>query len=499
MPKYVYDFIEGDKDQKDLLGGKGANLAEMARLGLPVPPGFTVTTTACRAFLASGHVPDGLFAEIGEHLRQLEIRTDKRLGDAADPLLLSVRSGGKFSMPGMMETILDIGLNDHSVEGLAAHAHDDRFAWDSYRRLIQMFGRTVYDIPARQFESEMSVVKAAAGVEADNDLTADDLRRLVAAFKKVFRAGAGREFPQAPHEQLHLAVRAVFASWRSPRAGLYRRQEHIPDDLGTAVNIMAMVFGNLGVDSGTGVAFTRDPATGARGVYGDYLTNAQGEDVVSGVRNTVSLEQLEAIDPVSFHHLVSIMDTLEKHYRDLCDIEFTVERGKLWMLQTRVGKRTPAAALTIANQLVEEGLIDLDEALARVTGEHLTQLMFPTFDDRALPAPLARGVPASPGAAFGRVVFDSAEAAAASGENVILVRRETSPDDLAGMIAAAGILTSRGGKTSHAAVVARGMGKTCVCGAEDVRIAPDERSFTVDGVTVNAGDDISIDGSTGAV
>ncbi|MEV4536652.1 pyruvate, phosphate dikinase [Asanoa sp. NPDC049518] len=497
MPKYVYAFIEGDKDKKDLLGGKGANLAEMARLGLPVPPGFTIATTACRAFLASGDMPDGLYTEIADHLRELETRTGKRLGDPADPLLLSVRSGGKFSMPGMMETILDIGLNDHSVEGLTAHTGDPRFAWDSYRRLIQMFGRTVFDVPAERFEAEMDSAKSGAGVATDNELTADQLRRLVGTYKIVFRAATGRDFPQAPHEQLQLAVRAVFASWRAPRAALYRRQEHIPDDLGTAVNIMAMVFGNLGTDSGTGVAFTRDPATGARGIYGDYLTNAQGEDVVAGVRNTVSLEALEVIDPASFHQLLSIMDTLEKHYRDLCDIEFTIERGKLWMLQTRVGKRTPAAAFIIASQLVDEGLIDLDEALSRVTGEHLTQLMFPTFDDDALPEPLTRGVPASPGAAVGRVVFDSA--AAVDAGDAILVRRETSPDDLAGMIAARGILTSRGGKTSHAAVVARGMGKTCVCGADDIQIAPDGRSFTVGVVTVNAGDRISIDGSTGAV
>ncbi|MEV4624224.1 pyruvate, phosphate dikinase [Asanoa sp. NPDC049573] len=498
MTKYVYDFIEGDKDKKDLLGGKGANLAEMARLGLPVPPGFTIATTACRAYLATGETPPGLFAEIGDHLRELEIRVDKPLGDPTDPLLLSVRSGGKFSMPGMMETILDIGLNDDSVEGLARRTGDARFAWDSYRRLIQMFGRTVFDIPAERFDAQMQTVKSAAGVVADTDLTADDLRRLVVAYKKAFRAAAGREFPQAPHEQLQLAVQAVFASWQAPRAALYRRREQIPDDLGTAVNIMAMVFGNLGPDSGTGVAFTRDPATGARGVYGDYLANAQGEDVVAGVRNTVPLDKLDAIDPVSYRQLLSIMDTLEKHYRDLCDIEFTIERGKLWMLQTRVGKRTPAAAFTIAGQLVDEGLIDLDEAVARVTGEQLTQLMFPTFDDGALPAPLTSGVPASPGAAVGRLVFDSAEAAAATGD-VILVRRETSPDDLAGMIAAQGILTSRGGKTSHAAVVARGMGKTCVCGAADVVIASDAQSFTVGDVTVHAGDSISIDGSTGAV
>jgi len=496
MSGYVYDFVEGNKDLKDLLGGKGANLAEMTRMGLPVPPGFTVTTEACREYLRTGTVPEGMFAEVEQHLRLMQTRIGKRLGNPGDPLLLSVRSGGKFSMPGMMETILDIGLSDASVVGLARQSRDERFAWDSYRRLIQMFGKTVFDVPGEDFETELAHARAAAGVATDAELTATQLQDLVHAYKKVFHAHTGRDFPQAPHEQLFLAITSVFTSWNAERAVLYRRQERIPQDLGTAVNVMAMVFGNRGADSGTGVAFTRNPATGRRGVYGDYLTNAQGEDVVAGIRNTVGLQELATIDPGSYRQLLSIMERLEQRYRDLCDIEFTVENGKLWMLQTRVGKRTAAAAFVIAAQLVDEGTITLDEALQRVTGEQLAQLMFPSFDTAAAPAPLASGVPASPGAAVGAVVFDSAAAAAATGP-VILVRRETNPDDLPGMIAAQGILTSRGGKTSHAAVVARGMGKTCVCGAEQLEIGED--SFTVGGRIVHAGEVISVDGTTGRV
>ena len=498
MARYVYNFGDGNKDLKDLLGGKGANLAEMTRMGLPVPPGFTITTLACREYLRTGSVPAGLFEEVEEHLREIQARMDKRLGDRGDPLLLSVRSGGKFSMPGMMETILDIGLTDTSVLGLAARSGDARFAWDSYRRLIQMFGRTVFDVPAEAFESELTGARAHAGVTSDAELGVAELQDLVRAYKKVFHAHAGRDFPQAPHEQLYLAITAVFSSWNAERAVLYRRQERIPQDLGTAVNVMAMVFGNRGADSGTGVAFTRDPATGRRGVYGDYLTNAQGEDVVAGIRNTVSLHELSTIDPRSYRQLLSVMERLEQRYRDLCDIEFTIENGKLWMLQTRVGKRTPAAAFVIAGQLVDEGTITLDEALQRVTGEQLAQLMFPSFDPTALPTPLTTGVPASPGAAVGAIVLDSAAAAAASGP-VILVRRETNPDDLAGMIAAQGILTSRGGKTSHAAVVARGMGKTCVCGAEELVIDTEAETVTVHGTVLHAGDIVSLDGTTGRV
>ncbi|MFG1605182.1 pyruvate, phosphate dikinase [Actinoplanes sp. NPDC049265] len=486
MSRYVYDFTEGSKDQKDLLGGKGANLAEMTRMGLPVPPGFTISTEACRAYLRTGNVPSGLFAEVEDHLRRVETQLGKRLDDAHDPLLLSVRSGGKFSMPGMMETILDIGLSDASVEGLAARSGDERFAWDSYRRLIQMLGRTVFDVPAAEFETGSPTEQMGVA----------ELRDLVEAHKKAFRAYTGREFPQAPHEQLFLAITAVFRSWNAERAVLYRRQERIPQDLGTAVNVMAMVFGNRGPDSGTGVAFTRDPATGRRGVYGDYLPNAQGEDVVAGIRNTVSLSALAGIDPASYRQLLSIMERLEQRYRDLCDIEFTIENGKLWMLQTRVGKRTPAAAFVIAAQLVDESVITLDEALLRVNGEQLAHLMFPSFDLAAAPPALTTGVPASPGAASGAVVFDSAAASAATGP-VILVRRETNPDDLPGMIAAQGILTSRGGKTSHAAVVARGMGQTCVCGAEEIEVG--DGQFTVGGRVVRAGEIISIDGTTGRV
>jgi pyruvate,orthophosphate dikinase len=499
---YVYDFADGNRNQKDLLGGKGANLAEMTNLGLPVPPGFTITTEACRAFLDSGDLPEGMAEEVTAHLRSLEVAMGRELGDADDPLLVSVRSGAKFSMPGMMETVLNVGLNDRSVEGLARQGGDDRFAWDSYRRLLQMFGKTVLDIEGEHFEDALHAAKEAKGTQNDLDLDADDLRGLVETFKGIIRDQSGREFPQEPREQLDLAVRAVFESWNAPRAILYRRQERIPADLGTAVNICSMVFGNLGMDSGTGVAFTRDPASGHQGVYGDYLQNAQGEDVVAGIRNTVPLADLEQIDKPAYDQLMEIMATLEGHYRDLCDIEFTIERNKLWMLQTRVGKRTAGAAFRIATQLVDQGLIDMDEALNRVTGAQLAQLMFPRFGDTSSLKKLGRGMNASPGAAVGKAVFDSYTAVkwSRSGENVILVRRETNPDDLDGMIAAQGILTSRGGKTSHAAVVARGMGKTCVCGAEELDVDTKRRRMTAPGgVVVEEGDVISIDGTSGEV
>jgi len=502
VPKLVYDFTEGSKDQKDLLGGKGANLAEMTNIGLPVPPGFIISTEACRAYLRDGTTPPELDAEVTEHLTQLESAMGRKLGDPADPLLVSVRSGAKFSMPGMMDTILNIGLSDRAVEGLAKQASNERFAWDSYRRLIQMFGKTVLDIDGEAFEQAIDNAKKAKGIKNDLDLDADDLQHLVGAFKQIVREHTGRDFPQEPREQLDLAVNAVFNSWNSDRAVLYRRQERIPTDLGTAVNIVAMVFGNISDDSGTGVAFTRDPGTGQQGTYGDYLQNAQGEDVVAGIRNTVALQDLERIDKASFDQLMQIMRTLENHYKDLCDIEFTIERGKLWMLQTRVGKRTAAAAFRIAIQLVEQGLIDMDEALERVTGEELVRLMFPRFDTGTGAKKVAQGISASPGAAVGKVVFDSARAVelADQGEDVILVRRETNPDDLHGMIAARGILTSRGGKTSHAAVVARGMGKTCVCGADALEVDVHGGRFTApDGVIVSEGDVISIDGTSGAV
>ncbi|AGZ44894.1 pyruvate phosphate dikinase [Actinoplanes friuliensis DSM 7358] len=498
--KYVYDFSEGHKDLKQLLGGKGANLAEMTRMGLPVPAGFTVTTSACQAYLATGSNPPGLAAEIDEHLAALESAMGRRLGDASDPLLVSVRSGAAFSMPGMMETVLNVGLNDESVVGLAAQAGgNERFAWDSYRRLIQMFGKTVCDVPGDEFSNALDEAKAARGATDDLHLEAADLQALTDRYKRIFAKHTGHEFPQDPREQMRLAMEAVFRSWNAERAVLYRRQERIPADLGTAVNVVAMVFGNLGPDSGTGVAFTRDPASGAQGIYGDYLQNAQGEDVVAGIRNTIPLDDLRTLDRRSYDELLEIMATLEGHYRDLCDIEFTIERGKLWMLQTRVGKRTAGAAFRIAAQLVNEGMIDLDEALRRVSGAQLAQLMFPRFDLAEEPVALTKGIGASPGAAVGRAVFSAERAVelAAAGEQVILVRRETNPEDLAGMIAAQGILTARGGKTSHAAVVARGMGRTCVCGADQVEIAADR--FTTGGRTINEGDVISVDGTTGCV
>src|SRR5215472_7188800 len=502
VSKFVYDFSEGNKDMKDLLGGKGANLAEMTNLGLPVPPGFIITTDACRHYLQHGTVPDSLAGEVTGHLAALEQGIGRKLGDHADPLLVSVRSGAKFSMPGMMETVLNIGLSDESVHGLAKQAGSERFAWDSYRRLIQMFGKTVLGLEGELFEHAIDTAKSAKGTKNDLDLDAGDLSQLVDTFKGIVAEHSGRDFPQDPREQMDLAIKAVFNSWNADRAILYRRQERIPADLGTAVNVCSMVFGNLGMDSGTGVAFTRDPGTGAQGVYGDYLQNAQGEDVVAGIRNTMPLQDLEGLDKAAYDQLMQIMQTLENHYRDLCDIEFTIERGKLWMLQTRVGKRTAAAAFRIAVQLVDQGLIDMDEALTRVTGDQLAQLMFPRFDLSQEPKKLTTGVNASPGATVGQAVFDSAKAVerAAAGEAVILVRRETNPDDLHGMIAARGILTSRGGKTSHAAVVARGMGKTCVCGAEELEVDTRAGRITAPGgVVINEGDVLSIDGTSGAV
>ncbi|MEE4489435.1 pyruvate, phosphate dikinase [Streptomyces sp. NPDC050529] len=501
LQKFVYDFTEGNKELKDLLGGKGANLAEMTNLGLPVPPGFTITTEACKVYLDSGDEPAALRDEVSAHLDALEARMGKKLGQADDPLLVSVRSGAKFSMPGMMDTVLNIGLSDASVVGLVAQSGDERFAWDSYRRLIQMFGKTVLGVDGDLFEEALEAAKDAKGVTVDVDLDAADLKKLVKQFKKIVTRDAGRDFPQDPREQMDLAIKAVFDSWNTDRAKLYRRQERIPGDLGTAVNVCSMVFGNLGPDSGTGVAFTRDPASGHQGVYGDYLQNAQGEDVVAGIRNTVPLAELESIDKKSYDQLIQIMETLETHYKDLCDIEFTIERGQLWMLQTRVGKRTAGAAFRIATQLVDQGLIDEAEALQRVNGAQLAQLMFPRFDDEAKTERLGRGIAASPGAAVGKAVFDSYTAVkwSRSGEKVILIRRETNPDDLDGMIAAEGILTSRGGKTSHAAVVARGMGKTCVCGAEDLEVDTKRRRMTVGGRVIEEGDVVSIDGSTGKV
>jgi pyruvate,orthophosphate dikinase len=496
--KYVYAFSEGDAQLKDLLGGKGANLAEMTRIGLPVPPGFVITTTACQAYLATGVAPGGVEAEIRSHLVVLEHEAGRKLGEPSDPLLVSVRSGGKFSMPGMMETVLDIGLNDVSVHGLAHHSGDEIFAWDSYRRLIQMYGKTVYGIPGERFDAVLEAAQQAAGVGSDTELPAENLQRVIEQFKEVVRSHTGREFPQDPQVQLLGAIQAVFRSWNSPRAIAYRRQERIAADLGTAVTVMAMVYGNLGSNSGTGVAFTRDPATGERGVYGDYLGDAQGEDVVAGGHNTMPLKELERIDKKSFDGLVENMNILEAHYRDLCDIEFTIERGKLWMLQTRVGKRTAAAAFVIGCQLIDEDVIDLDEALSRVTGAQLSQLMFPSFAPSEKDTVIATGVAASPGAAVGGIVLDSRSAQEATGP-AILVRRETSPDDLPGMIAAQAVLTSHGGKTSHAAVVARGMGKPCVCGVEAIAIDESARTVTIGELVLHEGDIISVDGATGQV
>ena len=501
MVKYVYDFSEGDKSMKDLLGGKGANLAEMTKLGLPVPPGFTITTEACRAYLKDSTVPESLATEVTVALRKVEEEMGRKLGDPKDPLLVSVRSGAKFSMPGMMETVLNIGLNDESVLGLAAVSGNERFAWDSYRRLIQMFGKTVLDIDGDLFSDALDELKAERGVKGDTDLTAEDLKGLVDTFKGIVKEQTGNDFPQDPRTQMDMGIEAVFRSWNTERARIYRRRERIPHDLGTAVNICTMVFGNMGENSGTGVCFTRDPSSGHSGVYGDYLENAQGEDVVAGIRNTLALSDLERINKPVYDELRAIMRKLETHYRDMCDIEFTVERGKLWMLQTRVGKRTAAAAFRIATQLLGEKLITRDEALGRVTGDQLTQLMFPQFDAKAEKELIARGMAASPGAAVGKIAFNNAQAveAAEKGVKTVLVRRETNPDDLPGMVAAEGVLTARGGKTSHAAVVARGMGKTCVCGAESLVIDEAAGTVTIGDLVLTADDTIAIDGQTGEI
>jgi pyruvate,orthophosphate dikinase len=502
MTNYVYDFSEGNKDMKDLLGGKGANLAEMTNMGLPVPPGFTITTEACLRFLAEGGAPREMLDEAGEHLRRLEETMGKTLGDADDPLLVSVRSGAKFSMPGMMDTVLNLGLNDDSVQGLAKQSDGDvRFANDAYRRFIQMFGKIVMDVPAGAFEDALDEAKHTKGPNAqDTDLDAEELARLIERFKDIYRRHTHEDFPQEPKDQLRLAIDAVFKSWNGKRARDYRRQNKISDDLGTAVNVVAMVFGNRGIDSGTGVAFTRDPANGDKAAYGDYLPNAQGEDVVAGIRNTLPLAELEQLDPASYRGLIDVMNTLEGHYHDMCDIEFTIEKGKLWILQTRIGKRTAFAEWVMAHAMLEEGLVDADTALLRVDANRLEELF-----KRRVKAdgtePIAKGLNASPGAATGAVVFsaDDAEARAKSGERVILVRRETTPDDYHGMIASQGILTSAGGTNSHAAVVARGEGIPAVCGADTIKLDLASRSFTASGTTVKEGEVVTIDGFTGNV
>ena len=501
--KLVYDFSEGNKDMKYLLGGKGANLAEMTRLGLPVPPGFTITCEACNLYRAAGkQFPEGLAEEVAEHLARLEQRMGRKLGDPTDPLLVSVRSGAPFSMPGMMDTVLNIGLNDESVEGLAKQTSSERFAWDSYRRLLQMFGKTVMGVDGDLFEEAIDEAKHAKGVRNDVDLDTADLRGLVATFKDIIRRETGREFPQDPSEQLTLGIHAVFGSWDNKRAIDYRRKNKIPDDLGTAVNVQAMVFGNRGEDSGTGVAFTRNPANGDREPYGDYLANAQGEDVVAGIRNTLPLAELGRLHPKAWEELQGHMQTLERHYRDMCDIEFTIEQGRLWLLQTRVGKRTAFAEWIMAYDMLQEGLIDLDTALLRLDAGRLEELFKRVIaTDGHQAEPIATGLNASPGAAVGKAVFtaDDAEAWAQRGEPVILVRRETTPDDYHGMIRAQGILTSAGGTNSHAAVVARGEGIPAVCGADAIRVDRERKRFTVGDLTVNEGDWITIDGFSGKV
>jgi pyruvate, orthophosphate dikinase len=503
VTKYVYDFSEGNKDMKDLLGGKGANLAEMTNMGLPVPPGFTITTEACLTFLKQGGPPTEMLQEAGEHLAALQKAMGKTLGDADDPLLVSVRSGAKFSMPGMMDTVLNLGLTDASVEGLAKQTEGDtRFARDAYRRFIQMFGKIVMDVPADAFEGALDEAKERKGSDAqDTDLDADDLAALIDRFEAIYREHTGEDFPQDPKEQLRLAIDAVFRSWNGKRARDYRRQNRISDDLGTAVNVVAMVFGNRGEDSGTGVAFTRDPSTGERVPYGDYLPNAQGEDVVAGIRNTLKLAELERLDAESYRGLREVMATLEEHYRDMCDIEFTIEKGKLWILQTRIGKRTALAEWVMAYDMLEEGLIDEDTALLRVDADRLEELFKRRAKSDGARA-IAHGLNASPGAATGEVVFTADEAerrAKDESARVILVRRETTPDDYHGMIASQGILTSAGGTNSHAAVVARGEGIPAVCGADQIRIDTRAGAFTANGTTVKQGDVITIDGFTGAV
>ncbi len=500
--QYVHAFEEGSKEQKYLLGGKGANLAEMTNLGLPVPPGFTITTEACNAYMALGEqLPDGLLDEVAGRLTELEAKMGKRLGDDADPLLVSVRSGAPFSMPGMMDTVLNLGLNDVSVKGLAKQTQNDRFAYDSYRRFVQMFGKIVLDVPGERFESALEALRDQRGVKTDPELSAEDLAGLVVTFQEIVHDVAGVEFPQDPTEQLRYAIEAVFRSWNGRRARDYRKFEGIPDDLGTAVNVQSMVFGNKGDDSGTGVAFTRDPATGDRRPYGDFLANAQGEDVVAGIRVTEHLDDMAAHFPEPHRQLLDSMQRLEQHYRDMCDIEFTIEQGRLFLLQTRVGKRTAAAALRIAVDMEEEGLIDKREAVLRVQPAQLDQLLHPQFDPAASYEPLTKGLNASPGAAVGKVCFsaDDAQAQREQGERIILVRPETSPDDLHGMIAAEGILTSRGGLVSHAAVVARGMGKPAVCGASELHVQVDQGQLVVGDTVVRAGDLLSINGTTGEV
>jgi pyruvate, orthophosphate dikinase len=500
--RYVYDFDEPSDGGRELLGGKGAGLAEMTQLGVPVPAGFTITTDACRAYMAKGKdLPDGLDAEVDRHLVAIEEKTGKRFGSADDPLLVSVRSGAAISMPGMMDTILNLGLNDEAVQGLARATGNERFANDSYRRLIQMYGEVVDGIDAHRFEQALSDLKKSRGAGQDVDLTAEHLRELIDTYRAIYREETGRDFPQDAREQLTRAVRAVFESWEAPRAKVYRRRYNIPDDLGTAVNVVQMVFGNKGDESGTGVAFTRDPSTGEQGLYGEFLPNAQGEDVVAGIRTPQPLAEMESKLPAAFEQLLHTMRRLEEHYRDMQDIEFTVEDNELYLLQTRAAKRTAAASVKAAVDMVGEGLISREEAVQRIDPAELDQLLHPMLDPTATWEVAAKGLNASPGAACGKIVLDAdiAEQRGKGGESVILVRWETTPDDIHGLIQAAGILTAHGGMTSHAAVVARGMGKPCVAGCEALSIDLDARTITLGGQTLSEGDVLTIDGGTGAV
>src|ERR687887_360835 len=499
--RFVYDFDEPSVGGRELLGGKGAGLAEMTQLGVPVPAGFTVTTDACRAYMQNGkELPTGLEPEIEEHLRALEEKTGKRFGDPSDPLLVSVRSGAAVSMPGMMDTILNLGLHDDSVLGLGATTGNERFTLDSYRRLIQMYGDVVDGVDAHRFEDALTELKQKRDDQQDVDLSADDLRELVETFKQIYREETGSDFPQDAREQLRRAVLAVFDSWDNPRAQVYRRAHHIPDDLGTAVNVVQMVFGNKGDESGTGVAFTRDPSTGEQGLYGEFLANAQGEDVVAGIRTPQPLEKMKTRLPDAFEQLLETMRRLEEHYRDMQDIEFTVEEGRLYLLQTRSAKRTAPAALQAAVEMVEEGLITREDAVARIDPAQLDQLLHPMLDPNADYEIAAKGLNASPGAACGRIVLDSDTAAERGAtESVVLVRWETTPDDIHGLIAAQGVLTAHGGMTSHAAVVARGMGKPCVAGCEDLQIDLDARRVRIGTHELGEGDTITIDGGSGVV
>jgi pyruvate,orthophosphate dikinase len=508
VKKWVYLFSEGNKDMRNLLGGKGANVAEMTNAGLPVPPGFTITTEACNEYFRLDHkFPEGMWAQVLEALKTVERQTGKQFGDPDNPLLVSVRSGARASMPGMMDTVLNVGLNEETLKGVARLTGNERFAYDAYRRLIQMFGRIVKRIDAEKFEHILDEYKAKTEGKKDTDLTVDMLKQIVADFKALYKREIGEDFPTEPIEQLRQATEAVFASWFGKRAVDYRNFNKIPHDWGTAVNVQTMVFGNMGFDSGTGVAFTRNPSTGEARLFGEYLLNAQGEDVVAGVRTPGKIAQLEDEMPEVYEQFVKITDMLEHHYRDVQDVEFTIERGKLWMLQTRAGKRTASAAVKVAVDMVKEGLISEKEAVMRVTPEQVDQLLHPVFDEQAKEKArkandyLAKGLNASPGAATGKAILDATRAAEAAedGEKVILVRPETSPDDVHGMLAAQGVLTQHGGATSHAAVVARGLNKPCVAGCEAISIDLEAKHFIVDERMIKEGDSISIDGTTGEV